>query len=276
MQQILPKQLITDLAGFFANDTTPWIKNFLIKFFINRFNINMDETEDNTPESYRTFNEFFTRHLKPEARPMDDADICSPVDGKISEIGTIKTGQLIQAKGRYYSVKELLACDDATANAFTNGKFATLYLSPSDYHRVHMPVDGTIKSMTYKPGKLFSVSPVITKDIPKIFIRNKRAVAIFNTKFGLMAMVLVGATIVGSIVTNWNDDLKDKRKTVHYDYSKDDNINELNQGEEMGYFKLGSTVIVLFTSDAIMDWEPDLESGRPVRLGEAIAYRPGR
>lgn len=273
IQQILPKQLITQLAGVFAEEKTPWVKNFLIKCFINKFKINMNEAEYENAEFYRTFNEFFTRHIKPETRPVANADICSPVDGKISEIGVINDGQLIQAKGRYYSVKDLLACDDNTASKFTNGKFVTLYLSPSDYHRVHMPVEGELQSMTYKPGKLFSVNPVITKDIPKIFIRNKRVVTFFETKFGLMAMVLVGATIVGSIVTNWHGDLKEEKKTIHYDYIHDNPKAVLKQAAEMGYFKLGSTVILLFSSDATMDWRPDLTVGNVVKVGEEIASR---
>lgn len=231
----------------------------------------MHEALEENPENYLCFNDFFIRKLKPHCRPLAQADIISPVDGCISEIGDIHAGQLLQAKGRYYSISDLLASNETTCSKFNNGRFATLYLSPKDYHRVHMPVTGTLTHMIHVPGKLFSVQPLTTRVIPHLFSRNERLICFFNTEVGVMVMVMVGATIVGSIGTSWHGEILRDRQTQHFDYQQQ--LKEpiiLKQGDEMGYFKLGSTVIVLFEEGQKMDWDPKLSAGSCVRLGEAF------
>lgn len=211
-QYLIPKHGITALAGYFADVKSPCFKNFLIRSFIHKFDVDMSEALIEDPKSYDSFNDFFIRHLKPECRPLSQSDIICPVDGCISEIGTIERGQLLQAKGKYYSVQELLACDAQLAEQFVQGQFATLYLSPKDYHRVHMPIDAELVSMTYIPGALFSVQPATTRIVPKLFARNERLAIFFKTKIGPMVMVMVGATIVGAIGTSWHGDVKRSKK----------------------------------------------------------------
>lgn len=269
-QYLIPKQGLTAFAGFMAELKTPQVKDYLIRRFIKKYQVNMNEALIEDPAVYANFNEFFIRHLKPESRPLAQAALISPVDGCVSEIGAIKNGQLIQAKGRDYSVAELLACSAETAEQFVNGKFATLYLSPKDYHRVHMPVDAELLSMTYVPGALFSVQPTTARVVPKLFARNERLVVSFATKAGPMMMVMVGATIVGAIGTSWHGDIKRGKKNIHFDYSEA-SINRLMvQGAEMGYFKLGSTVILLFANGEQVQWNNKLEAGSPIRFGEAM------
>lgn len=269
-QYLIPKQGLTAFAGFMADVKIPRIKDYLIQRFIKKYQVNMNEALIEDPTVYANFNEFFIRHLKPECRPLAQAPLISPVDGCVSEIGAINDGQLIQAKGRVYSVAELLACSAETAEQFVNGKFATLYLSPKDYHRVHMPVDAELLSMTYVPGALFSVQPTTARVVPKLFARNERLVVSFATKAGPMMMVMVGATIVGAIGTSWHGDIKRGKKNIHFDYNEA-SINKLMaQGDEMGYFKLGSTVILLFANGEQVQWNHKLEAGSPIRFGEAM------
>ena len=268
----LPKQALTALAGFLASIKISGIKNYLIRFFIRKHHINMSEALDENIDNYADFNAFFIRQLKPECRPIAHATIVSPVDGYVSQIGSINKGSLIQAKGRDYSVHELLAGNDVLSSAFDDGLFATLYLSPQDYHRVHMPIDATLKEMIYVPGKLFSVQPVTTRVIPKLFARNERLVVVFDTSVGQMAMVLVGATIVGAIGTAWEGDVVRTNKPRHVDYSKTDAFSTaLRQAEEMGYFKLGSTVILLFSDKQRVQWKQSLKPGDKIQFGEALA-----
>lgn len=270
-QYILPKQLLTAFAGFMANIKNKPIKNYLIKRFIYKYAVNMEEAREENPEQYSCFNNFFIRHLKPECRPIANTDIVSPVDGYISEIGPITAGKLLQAKGRYYSVQELLACDETLYSQFNCGHFATLYLSPQDYHRVHMPMTGTLQQMIYIPGKLFSVQPTTARGIPKLFARNERLVVFFDTSIGPMAMVLVGATIVGKIGTSWQGDLQRSRKRVQVMYPQDNAMKTtLNKTEEMGYFKLGSTVVLLFANGQRVQWLQHLQAGDKIRFGEAL------
>lgn len=270
-QYITPKYALTLYAGFWANMKIRVVKNRLIKRFIHKYGVNMHEASREKIEDYTCFNDFFIRHLKPECRPIAAADIISPVDGCVSEIGTISAGQLLQAKGRYYSVHELLACEAAVSEQFSSGYFATLYLSPKDYHRVHMPMDGTLQDMIYVPGKLFSVQPTTARVIPHLFARNERLVVLFQTKIGLMAMVLVGATIVGSIGTAWHGDVHRSRKPKYFNYSSTDTAaTVLQKAAEMGYFKLGSTVILLFANDARLQWQSDMCAGHSIRFGEAL------
>jgi phosphatidylserine decarboxylase len=269
-QYLLPKKGLTAFAGFMANVRNPCVKNYLIQHFIKKYQVNMSEALIEHPEAYECFNDFFIRHLKPECRPLAAADIISPVDGCVSELGAIETGQLIQAKGKHYSVEELLACDKATAQLFEEGQFATLYLSPKDYHRVHMPLAARLISMNYIPGALFSVQPTTARVVPKLFARNERLAVFFETKMGPMAMVLVGATIVGSISTSWHGEMKRMKKEMVFDYTQREEQRDLVQGEEMGFFKLGSTVVLLFANGKQMQWQPELKAGSALRFGEIL------
>lgn len=269
-QYVIPKQSITSLAGCLADVKNVRIKNYLIQKFITAYQVNMKEALIEDPTAYSCFNEFFIRHLKPECRPIAQADIISPVDGCVSEIGAIKKGQIIQAKGRNYSVAELLDCDEERAQTYLNGRFATLYLSPKDYHRVHMPIDATLTSMTYIPGALFSVQPTTARVVPKLFARNERLAIHFTTKTGPMVMVMVGATIVGSIGTTWCGDLNRSRQGKIFDYTQDSPTQTLVQGSEMGYFKLGSTVVLLFANSDHVEWNHNLSAGTSVRFGQAM------
>ncbi|AMV16046.1 archaetidylserine decarboxylase [Legionella pneumophila serogroup 1] len=270
-QYLIPKHGITALAGYFADVRNPRLKNFLIRNFIRKFDVDMSEALIEDPKSYDCFNDFFIRHLKPECRPLSQSDVICPVDGCISEIGKIERGQLLQAKGKYYSVQELLACDGQLAEQFVQGQFATLYLSPKDYHRVHMPIDAELVSMTYIPGALFSVQPATTRVVPKLFARNERLAIFFKTKIGPMVMVMVGATIVGAIGTSWHGDVKRSKKLERFDYSEQFPDKFISQGSEMGYFKLGSTVVLLFANGEKIQWDKELLAGSKIQLGKPMA-----
>ncbi|HAU0256459.1 TPA: phosphatidylserine decarboxylase [Legionella pneumophila] len=270
-QYLIPKHGITALAGYFADVRNPRLKNFLIRNFIRKFDVDMSEALIEDPKSYDCFNDFFIRHLKPESRPLSQSDVICPVDGCISEIGKIERGQLLQAKGKYYSVQELLACDGQLAEQFVQGQFATLYLSPKDYHRVHMPIDAELVSMTYIPGALFSVQPATTRVVPKLFARNERLAIFFITKIGPMVMVMVGATIVGAIGTSWHGDVKRSKKLERFDYSEQFPDKFISQGSEMGYFKLGSTVVLLFANGEKIQWDKELLAGSKIQLGKPMA-----
>lgn len=269
-QYLVPQHAFSTLAGYLANAKNTTVKNFLIQHFISKYKVNMSEALIEDPASYLSFNDFFIRHLKPECRPLAHANIISPVDGRISEIGPIKEGQLLQAKGRYYSVMDLLACNTETASQFINGHFATLYLSPKDYHRVHMPMDAELVSMIYIPGALFSVQPTTVRVVSNLFARNERLVVFFSTPAGLMAIVMVGAIIVGAIGTSWHGDIKRSKDRVDFDYSHASINRRMVQGDEMGYFKLGSTVVLLFASNVQVQWNKKLQSGNILRFGEAM------
>lgn len=268
---LLPKKALTGFAGVMAEVQTPRIKNYLIRDFIHKYDVNMNEALEENPENYKCFNDFFIRQLKPGCRPLAKTDLISPVDGCVSEIGDISKGMLLQAKNHYYSVEELLACDKKQSKQFENGRFATIYLSPKDYHRVHMPMQGTLTQMIHVPGRLFSVQPLTTRTVPQLFARNERLVVFFNTKVGLMAMVMVGATIVGAIGTSWHGDILRTGELQQIDYTqRQAKPMLLQQGAEMGYFKLGSTVILLFAEGKRMAWDSELKSGSLLRFGEAI------
>ena len=271
IQYILPKHALTRLAGYLANIKIPAIKNYLIRYFINKYDVNMNEAREENLGNYVNFNEFFIRQLKPECRPIAKNGIISPVDGFISEVGDIKAGTLLQAKGLDYSLHELLASHKDLSDKFNQGIFATLYLSPKDYHRVHMPISAKLTEMTYVPGNLFSVQPATARTIPKLFARNERLVVLFDTDVGPMAMVLVGATIVGAIGTTWHKDVVRSQKPCHFSYNgeKDAHIF-LQRAEEMGYFKLGSTVILLFADKSRVKWLETLRSGDKIKFGEDL------
>ena len=269
-QYLIPKKALTSFAGCLADVKNIPIKNYLIQNFVHKYQVNMQEALIEDPKAYACFNDFFIRRLKPESRPLAKADIVSPVDGCVSELGPIKDGQLLQAKGRTYSVAELLACDAQSAQQFVHGQFATLYLSPKDYHRVHMPLDARLISMNYVPGALFSVQPMTARVVPKLFARNERLAIFFETKIGPMVMVMVGATIVGAIGTSWHGDIKRTNEPKVFDYTKDDLTTMLAQGDETGFFKLGSTVVLLFAKGDRMQWDESLTAGRSIRFGQKM------
>lgn len=252
----------------------PW-KNLLIRSFTRIFAVNVSEAANAGPEPYESFNAFFTRALTPGVRPLDDTPgvVVSPVDGHVSEAGTVTAGRLIQAKGRDYGVTELLGGDTAIAEPFLDGCFATLYLSPRDYHRIHMPVAGTLERMLHVPGRLFGVSRPLVRHIPGLFARNERVVTLFETSHGPMAMVLVGAIGVGSIETVWAGEVTPPRghRIRSWDYRHAP--IELAAGDEMGRFNMGSTVIVLFANPAV-EWNAELIAEQPVQMGCAIGKGP--
>lgn len=270
-QYLAPQHLISRGAGKIAECEIPRFKNALIEWFIKRYGVNMTEAERQHPEDFKHFNDFFTRALKPDAREIDTTKdtIISPVDGAISQLGAIKQGQIFQAKGQSFSLVELLGGDIDRAQPFMGGEFATIYLSPKDYHRIHMPITGTLKEMVYIPGKLFSVNPVTAENVPRLFARNERVAAIFDTELGPMAMVLVGAMIVASIETVWSGlvaPLKREVKTLNYDEKQ---RITLEKGAEMGRFKLGSTVVLAFPENTT-EFLESMQAGSLVRMGGAL------
>ena len=278
LQYLLPKQAITALAGKLANLQCGTTTTKVIAWFVQRYQVNMAEAANPDISSYKTFNDFFTRPLKANARPLANSDFICPVDGAISQFGNIEQDQIFQAKNHNYSSLTLLAGNQALANKFQNGRFACLYLSPKDYHRIHMPCDGTLKSMAYVPGDLFSVNPNTAANVPNLFARNERVVCEFESaQHGSFVMVLVGATIVGSMATVWHDSANKvinppRSKNVRNWNYADKNI-VLKQGDEMGRFLLGSTVVMLFEKDALQfnsDWQP----ARAIRLGENMGNKP--
>ena len=268
-QYALPKRALTRCAGRLAGARLGGLTQWAVRRFIAHYGVNMSEAAQPDPAAYATFNEFFTRALKVGARPLAQADYVCPVDGAISAFGTIDRDQIFQAKGHAYTSTALLAGDTRWSAEFTDGQFATLYLSPRDYHRIHMPCDGRLIRMTYVPGDLFSVNPVTARGIPGLFARNERVVCLFETAHGLLALVLVGATIVGSIATVWHGVVNAPRhaKIVAFDYEDQD--IRLAQGAEMGRFLLGSTVVLLWQRGTLR-FNPDWAAGRPVRMGEVL------
>jgi len=272
-QYFYPKRALTAFAGFVAGNPWGTITTAIIQDFIRRYGVNMDEALNSNPASYATFNEFFTRALRPGARPLAVAPFVCPVDGSISQFGPIERDQIFQAKGHSYSTTALVGGDAALAAKFQDGSFATLYLSPRDYHRVHMPSDGRLMRMIYVPGELFSVNPVTARGVPGLFARNERVVCVFNTPHGPMVLVLVGATIVGSMATVWHGVVNPPRTPDVREWPYDDRLVQLKQGEEMGRFLLGSTVVLLWPKGRIRfnpDWAPE----RAVRLGEKMGDQP--
>jgi phosphatidylserine decarboxylase len=274
-QHLLPKQFVTVLAGRFAGARGGAMTTRLIRWFVARYKVDMAEADNADIASYASFNEFFTRPLKIGARPLADADFVSPVDGAISQFGAIDDHHILQAKGHLYTITDLVGGDAALAAPFRHGSFANLYLSPRDYHRLHMPCDGRLMRMIHVPGALYSVNPVTARGVANLFARNERVVCVFESpEHGPFVMVLVGATVVGSMATLWHGVINAKRtgRLSQWDYADQDIT--LAKGEEMGRFLLGSTVIMLFRQDNIVfnpDWAPE----RPVRLGEMMGNRPG-
>lgn len=275
LQHALPKQRLTILAGRFAEAKGGRMTTRLIRWFVGRYAVDMSEAADADIASYATFNDFFTRPLKTGLRPMAKADFVSPVDGAISQFGAIDDHHILQAKGHRFTTTQLVGGDPALAALFRHGSFANLYLSPRDYHRLHMPCDGRLTRMIYVPGALFSVNPTTARGVPNLFARNERVVCVFDSpEHGPFVMVLVGATIVGSMATVWHGVVNPKRTNTPSEWTYADREIVLKKGEEMGRFLLGSTIVMLFRQGTIAfnpDWAPE----RPVRLGEAMGDRPG-
>lgn len=270
-QYLLPKRLLTQLMGRLASARGGRLTQWAIRRFIARYGVDMGEAAVAELTHYPSFNEFFTRELKPGARPIAQHELVCPVDGAISQFGRIERDQIFQAKGHAYSTTALVGGDAALAQPFEHGSFATLYLSPRDYHRIHMPCDGRLQRMVYVPGTLFSVNPTTARGVPGLFARNERVVCVFETTRGPFVLVLVGATIVGSMATVWHGVVNPPRHDRVREWRYDDREILLKQGEEMGRFLLGSTVVLLFPGALAFnaEWQP----GRAIRLGEAMATR---
>ena len=271
-QYLIPKQALTTLAGKFAESEAGSLSTSVIRWFVKRYGVDLSEAVDDDPVSYRSFNEFFTRPLRAGARPLANADFLCPVDGAISQFGRIDRDQIFQAKGHHYSTTALVGGDSALAARFEDGAFATLYLSPRDYHRIHMPVAGRLLRMMHVPGVLFSVNPTTARGVPGLFARNERVVCVFEAEFGCFILTLVGATIVGSMATVWHGTVNPPRSKEIRQWHYADQQIRLHKGQEMGRFLLGSTVVMLFPKNVLRfttDWVPE----RPIRMGEAMGQQ---
>jgi phosphatidylserine decarboxylase len=271
-QYLLPKQALTALAGKFATARAGGLTTSVIRWFVGRYQVDMSEAANPDIASYSSFNEFFTRPLKPGARPLAPAAFICPVDGAISQFGAIARDQIFQAKGHSYTTTALVGGDAELARQFADGDFATLYLSPKDYHRIHMPCDGRLLRMIHVPGALFSVNPTTARGVPGLFARNERVVCVFESAFGPFVLALVGATIVGSMATVWHGVVNPPRPGHLRDWSYDDRELRYRQGEEMGRFLLGSTVVMLFPR-GVMKFNAEWAPQRPIRLGEKMGER---
>ena len=276
-QYILPKKALTILAGKLASAQWGGLTTSFIRWFVGRYKVDMAQAANPDIASYASFNDFFTRALKPGIRPLAQADLTCPVDGAISQLGPIQGDQIFQAKGHHYATTALLGGDAALARQFDNGSFATIYLSPRDYHRIHMPCAGRLRRMVYVPGDLFSVNPVTARNVPGLFARNERVVCVFDgveggsfPSSGPFVMVLVGATIVGSMATTWHGVVNPPRTGDLRTWDYPNNPLQLQQGDEMGRFLLGSTVVMLFPAGPLQ-FQPDWTAGRAVTMGEAMA-----
>lgn len=273
LQHILPHHLISRAVHCFVESRIPWLKNNLIHFIAKRYGVDMSEAEEERLEAYSNFNDFFTRALKSDARPLPDDQqmIVSPADGAISQIGAINNGRIFQAKGHDYSLIELLGGDVKLSQEFMGGQFATVYLAPRDYHRVHTPAGGRLRQMIHVPGRLFSVNQETVENIPNLFARNERVISIFDTDNGPMAVIMVGAMIVASIETVWAGLVTPHRKKVRrIDYRAGSQTTvELSRGDELGRFKMGSTAIILFGKDQV-DWLKHWQAGNSIKMGEAM------
>jgi len=269
-QYILPKQALTVLAGKLAQAEAGKLTTAVIGWFVKRYQVNMSEAAQNDVSHYKTFNEFFTRPLRAKARPLAKAAFVCPVDGAISQFGDIQADQIFQAKGHEYSTLAMLAGDRLLAEKFQDGHFATLYLSPKAYHRIHTPCAATLKSMTYVPGDLFSVNPLTAQNVPGLFARNERVICEFDSAHGTFVLILVGATIVGSMATTWHGVVNPPRVGRINTWTYEDQTISFEQGEEMGRFLLGSTVVMLFPKNTLkfnQAWAPE----KAIQLGEKMA-----
>lgn len=270
LQHCLPKQALTEFGALIANARAGRYTTGLIRWFVKKYGVNMAEALDPDVAHYASFNEFFIRPLKPDARPLAPSDFVCPVDGAISQFGTIERDQIFQAKGHAFSTADLVGGNAALAALFQNGSFANIYLSPKDYHRIHMPCDGRLTRMIYIPGKLFSVNPVTAQGVPNLFARNERVVCVFESEHGPFVLTLVGATIVGSMATVWHGVVNPPRTSQVREWQYADQDIRLKKGEEMGRFLLGSTVVMLFPAQTL-SFNPDWRPAGAVRLGTAMA-----
>ncbi|MFZ6732916.1 archaetidylserine decarboxylase [Undibacterium sp. Ji42W] len=274
-QYLMPKQALTVFAGKVANAKAGKLTTRLIRWFVGKYQVNMQEAANPDISSYASFNEFFTRPLRADARPFASSDLLSPVDGAISQFGPIQKDQIFQAKGHSYSTTALVGGDSQLASLFEDGSFATLYLSPRDYHRIHMPCDGRLTRMIYVPGALFSVNPTTARGVPGLFARNERVVCVFESAFGPFVLTLVGATIVGSMATTWHGIVNPPRSAKVREWRYDDQQIVLKKGEEMGRFLLGSTVVMLFPKGT-MDFNPAWTPAKAICMGEAMGMHPAK
>ena len=272
LQHLLPQHLLSRLLGRLASAERPrWLIHAVIKAFTRHYGVDLSEAQRPFPEAFASFNDFFTRALKEDARPLCLSGIACPADGVISECGELHDDQLLQAKGRYYRLAELLAGDQTYARKFTGGSFATVYLSPRDYHRVHMPLDGQLSASCYVPGQLFSVNHTTAQSVDGLFARNERHICYFDTPRGPMAVILVGAMIVAGIETVWQGQVAPPpRQPRHWDHKTPVPPVLLDRGQELGRFMLGSTVILLFPR-GVASWNDDLRAGAPVRMGQQFS-----
>ena len=268
-QYLLPKRALTVFAGWVAGARWGRCTTAIIRWFVARYQVNMAEAAVTDIAAFETFNAFFTRALKPGARPLARADYVCPVDGAISQLGPIEDDQIYQAKGHRYTTTALVGGDRALAAQFENGHFATIYLSPRDYHRIHMPCDGSLRRMIYVPGDLFSVNPVTARGVPGLFARNERVVCVFDTPRGVVVLVLVGATIVGSMSTVWHGVVNPPRSNTVREWHYDAGAVNLRQGDEMGRFLLGSTVVMLFEPGR-MAFNPQWQATGAVQMGQTM------
>ncbi len=270
-QYILPHHPLSRIMGFLTHSKNKAWKNFFINQIIRHYHVNMDESLEQNIDNFACFNDFFTRELKPGIRPIADQPgaIACPADGAVSQCGKITTGNIFQAKGKSYSVIDLLGGSKNQASVFENGNFATIYLSPKDYHRLHMPIAGTLRQMIHIPGRLFSVNGATANSVPRLFARNERVVTIFDTEMGPMALVLVGAIFVASIETVWHGEITPPTSSTIQTWNYSNDAPVLPRGAEMGRFNMGSTIIVLFAKDK-MAWPNDLQANKTVKLGQKI------
>lgn len=274
-QYLMPKQALTVFAGKVASAKAGKLTTSLIRWFVGKYNVDMQEAANPDIASYASFNEFFTRPLREGARPLASSALLCPVDGAISQFGPIQKDQIFQAKGHSYSTTALVGGDSQLASLFEDGSFATLYLSPRDYHRIHMPCDGRLTRMIYVPGALFSVNPTTARGVPGLFARNERVVCVFESAFGPFVLTLVGATIVGSMATTWHGIVNPPRSAEVREWRYDDQQIKLKKGEEMGRFLLGSTVVMLFPKGTV-EFNPAWSPARAISMGEAMAEHPAK
>lgn len=266
----MPKRALTAFAGLVASARAGALTTAIIRWFVGHYGVNMSEAIDPDIRSYRTFNEFFTRAFKPGARPIADADLVCPIDGAISQLGRIERDRIFQAKGHDYTTTTLVGGDVKLAATFENGSFVTLYLSPKDYHRIHMPCAARLVRMIHVPGDLFSVNPATVRGVPGLFARNERVVCVFSSPQGAFAMVLVGATIVGSVATVWHGVVTPPRSHKIRDWTYTERAFDFEKGDEMGRFLLGSTVVMLFPPGPLR-FDPSWAPEKDVRMGEPMA-----
>tara|TARA_R110002096_G_scaffold268308_13_gene462083 strand:+ start:146 stop:997 length:852 start_codon:yes stop_codon:yes gene_type:complete len=270
LQHLLPQHALSALMHKLARCKTPWFKNFVIKQFIQFFDVNMSEATEPDPQAYESFNAFFTRSLRDDARKLEraKATLACPVDGTISQIGAIENSQLFQAKGKHFNLAALLG-SETMASEFEDGSFTTIYLSPKDYHRIHFPVRGTLKKMVHVPGDLFSVNPTTVNAIDELFARNERVVAFFDTPAGPMAMVMVGAIFVSSIETVWHGEVTPPRHNQIRSWNYNDKTLTYKKNDEMARFNMGSTIVLLYGKDKIA-WAEELAAGQAVQRGQVL------